>query len=55
MAAIDFPNSPTVGQTFSAAGSTWIWNGVTWKSATTTLADPQKIEDNLIKDVMDAV
>jgi len=27
---IDFPNSPTVGQMFSAAGVTWTWDGVKW-------------------------
>jgi hypothetical protein len=27
---IDFPNNPTVGQTFTAAGVTWIWGGVKW-------------------------
>jgi hypothetical protein len=30
---IDFPASPTVGQTFSAAGLTWTWTGVVWTSA----------------------
>jgi hypothetical protein len=28
--AIDFPNSPSLNQTFTAGGSTWVWNGVTW-------------------------
>jgi hypothetical protein len=28
--AIDFPNSPSVNQSFTAGGITWIWNGVTW-------------------------
>src|SRR4249919_3258248 len=27
---LDFPASPTVGQTFSAAGVTWTWDGVKW-------------------------
>jgi hypothetical protein len=27
---IDFPNSPTVGQSFTAAGVTWVWDGVKW-------------------------
>ena len=27
---IDFPASPTVGQTFSAAGVTWTWDGAKW-------------------------
>jgi hypothetical protein len=28
--AINFPNSPTVGDTFTAADKTWIWNGTAW-------------------------
>lgn len=27
---IDFPNAPTVGQVFTAAGGTWTWDGVKW-------------------------
>jgi hypothetical protein len=30
MAAIDFPNSPSVNDTFTVAGKTWIWTGVVW-------------------------
>ncbi len=36
MTAIDFPNDPTVGQVFEAAGRYWEWNGTTWVGA-----DPQ--------------
>lgn len=31
---MDFPNSPTVGQTFSSGGLTWRWSGVKWDAAT---------------------
>jgi hypothetical protein len=37
MAAIDFPNSPTVGQTFTVGDTTWEWNGTTWKSLGTVI------------------
>lgn len=30
MAAIDFPNSPLVNDLFTAAGTTWKWDGTTW-------------------------
>lgn len=29
--AIDFPTSPTTGQTYSYGGSIWIYNGTGWK------------------------
>ena len=28
--ALDFPNSPTNNQSFSAGGKTWIYNGTKW-------------------------
>lgn len=31
MAALDFPQSPTVGEQFSANGRTWEWNGLSWR------------------------
>lgn len=30
MAALDFPTSPTLGQTYTANSRTWKWNGSTW-------------------------
>jgi hypothetical protein len=33
MAAIDFPNSPAVNDTFTVAGKTWIWTGDVWNIA----------------------
>ena len=30
MAAIDFPNSPALDDTFSNAGKNWIYNGYAW-------------------------
>jgi hypothetical protein len=32
MATIDFPNSPTVGQTFTAGNSSYRWTGTAWVS-----------------------
>ena len=29
---IDFPASPTVGQTFTSGGVVWLWDGVKWTS-----------------------
>lgn len=31
---IDFPNSPTVGQTFTVGNITYEWTGTVWKSIT---------------------
>ena len=28
--ALDFPNSPTIGDEFSGGGFTWVWTGITW-------------------------
>lgn len=36
MPAIDFPNSPTLGQTFTAGNRTWTWDGTAWNMATMT-------------------
>ena len=30
MAAKDFPNSPSTNDTFTTAGKTWLYNGVSW-------------------------
>lgn len=29
--AIDFPNSPTIGQSFTVGNRTWIWDGTAWE------------------------
>jgi hypothetical protein len=33
---LDFPNSPSVGQTFTSGGATWTWDGTKWVAAGTT-------------------
>ena len=30
MTALDFPSSPTLGQTFISHGVTFVWDGVKW-------------------------
>jgi hypothetical protein len=33
LAAIDFPSNPATGSSFTAAGVTWVWDGVKWYMA----------------------
>jgi hypothetical protein len=33
---IDFPNSPTVNDTFTVGNRTWKWTGSTWESVPTS-------------------
>ena len=30
MAALDFPDNPSLGQSFTANGRRWVWDGTTW-------------------------
>ena len=30
--SLDFPDSPTIGQQFSAGAQTWVWNGTVWSA-----------------------
>lgn len=39
MAAIDFPNSPTVGQEFSTATTVYVWTGTFWQVKQSTISD----------------
>ena len=36
--ALDFPASPTVGQSFTAAGVTWTWDGTKWAASGLSVA-----------------
>lgn len=38
MATVNFPNSPTLSQVYSANGKTWQYNGVGWKLVNTLSA-----------------
>jgi hypothetical protein len=40
MPAIDFPNSPTVGQLFIVGDVTWEWTGAVWQGIGTVTAGP---------------
>ena len=44
MAAFDFPNSPSNGDTYSANGIDWIYNGNVWKKDATAGVKGQKGE-----------
>ena len=44
MPAFDFPNSPSNGQTYSANGIDWIYNGSVWKKEATSGVKGQKGE-----------
>jgi hypothetical protein len=42
MTAIDFPNNPSVNQTFTVGERTWKWTGTAWDVVvTTTVTGPQ--------------
>jgi hypothetical protein len=41
--AIDYPNSPTLGQVYTYGSRTWTWTGVAWQ-ATATSTGPQGIQ-----------
>jgi hypothetical protein len=40
MAAIDFPNSPQVNDTFTSGSQTWIWTGTTWNLVISQVVGP---------------
>jgi endosialidase-like protein len=37
---MNFPDTPTNGSSFTSAGSTWMWNGTSWKAATAPNPSP---------------
>jgi len=40
MTAINFPDTPTNGQTFAVGLITWVWNGTVWKGTSSPVAGP---------------
>jgi hypothetical protein len=45
---LDFPASPTVGQSFTAAGVTWIWDGAKWLPSGLSPTVAPGINDNRV-------
>ena len=43
--AIDFPNAPTVGDTYTVGNRTWTWSGTGWEVTVTAGATLNKIKD----------
>lgn len=41
MSALNFPDSPTIGQTFTGAERTWTWNGTVWEIFGAVSVGPQ--------------
>lgn len=48
MAAIDFPNSPTVGQIFTSGTRSWIWTGTVWDSISQAMVAPDQLHPMLL-------
>lgn len=44
--ALNFPSSPTLGQTYSSAGKNWKWDGNSWQSEAVVGTAPEKTADN---------
>ena len=41
--ALDFPNSPTGGQVYTAVGLSWVWDGTKWITGTTGFVQPMMV------------
>lgn len=37
MAAMNFPDSPTIGQEFTVGSKTWVWTGTVWDAVAGTV------------------
>jgi hypothetical protein len=46
--AINFPDTPTVGQTFTVGATTWQWTGTVWKSLGTVIVGEANFSSFLI-------
>jgi hypothetical protein len=43
MTSLDFPNSPTGGQVYTAAGLSWVWDGTKWVTGTSGFVQPMMV------------
>jgi hypothetical protein len=41
MTAINFPDTPEVGDTFTVGLITWVWNGTVWKGTSSPVPGPE--------------
>ena len=57
MPAIDFPNSPSNGATYTASGRTWTYNGTSWvlTSVTSTVFDGSVTNSSLASNAVTEV
>jgi hypothetical protein len=55
MTAINFPDSPTIGEEFTSGNRTWIWDGTVWNSKETSVINLPEIQDNYVLTLMSAI
>jgi hypothetical protein len=51
--AINFPDSPSVNDTFMVSGSVYVWSGVSW-NAVNTVTDVQSLINESVSDLVDS-
>jgi hypothetical protein len=51
--AINFPDTPSVNDTFTVSGSVYVWSGVSW-NAVNTVEDVQSLIDNSVSGLVDS-
>lgn len=51
MTALNFPSSPTLGQTYTANGGTWEWDGTVWNSLSSSTISGAILNDGYTEEV----
>ena len=51
MTALNFPSSPTIGQTYTANGGTWKWDGTVWNSLPSSTISGAILNDGYTEEV----